>query len=155
MNFIATFIGTFGYTGFFPIAPATFASLVFVLIYAFVPGGHWLAHPITTVATLIVSVPVSTALERRFGHDAGRIVIDEIVGLQVIFMLANPTMMGIVLAFFLFRFFDIVKVFPANRAQNLPRGYGVVCDDFVAGLYSRIVLIIMAFFFPAIGHFGF
>jgi len=154
MKFVMTFIGTFGLTGFFPVAPATFASLIFALIYAFVPGGHLLAHPVTLLVTLVISVPVSTSLERRYGHDAKRIVIDEVVGMQVILALANPSIWGIVGAFFLFRFFDVVKVFPADHAQRLPRGYGIVCDDFIAGIYSRIVLVVLAAFFPVIGEFG-
>ena len=103
MNFVITLIGTFGFTGFFPIAPATFACFVFVLIYYFVPGGHWLVHPVVALATLVISVPISTRLERRFGHDAGRIVIDEVVGMQIILVAASPTLAGIILAFFLFR----------------------------------------------------
>ena len=153
MNFVVTFIGTFAYSGFFPFAPATFASFVFVLIYAFLPGGHALAHPVVALATLVISVPVSTHLERRYGHDAGRIVIDEIVGLQIMLALASPTSTGIILAFFLFRFFDIVKVFPAGRAQKLPRGYGVVADDVIAGIYGRLALIVLAGIFPGLGTF--
>ncbi len=154
MKFIVTLLGTFGFSGFFPVAPATFASFIFVLIYAFVPGGRLLAHPVAVLVTLVISVPVSTSLERRYGHDAKRIVIDEVVGMQMILILANPSMTGIILAFFLFRFFDIVKVFPADHSQKLPRGFGVVCDDFIAGVYSRVVLIILAAFFPGIGEFG-
>jgi len=153
MKFIITLIGTFGFTGFFPIAPATFACFVFVLIYYLVPGGEWLVNPIVALVTLVVSVPISTQLERRFGHDAGRIVIDEVVGMQVILVAASPTVAGIILAFFLFRFFDISKIFPAGRSQKLPRGYGVVADDFIAGIYSRIVLVIVAMIFPGIGEF--
>jgi phosphatidylglycerophosphatase A len=153
MNFIITVIGTFGFSGFFPIAPATFASFVFALLYFFVPGGHWLAHPIVAVITLVVSVPVSTRLERRYGHDAGRIVIDEIVGMQILLVFARPTLVGLIIAFFIWRFFDIVKVFPAGRAQSLPRGYGVVADDVIAGVYSRVALIILAMLFPGVGEF--
>ncbi len=71
MNFIITVIGTFGYTGLFPIAPATFASFVYLVIYWLVPGGEVLAHPIVAATTLIVSVPVATQLEKEYGHDAG------------------------------------------------------------------------------------
>jgi len=110
---------------------------------------------VAVVVTLVLSVPVSTSLERRYGHDAKRIVIDEVVGMQVILLLADPSLWGIGLTFFLFRFFDIVKVFPAGRSQNLPRGYGVVCDDVIAGIYARIVLVVLAAFFPGIGAFGF
>ena len=45
-----------------------------------------------------------------------------------------------VAAFILFRFFDIIKPYPARRAERLPGGYGVVLDDVVAGLYSLAVV---------------
>jgi phosphatidylglycerophosphatase A len=47
----------------------------------------------------------------------------------------------VLLGFVLFRFFDIVKPFPARLCQDrLPGGYGVVLDDVVAGIYANIVL---------------
>ncbi len=153
MNFVLKLIGTFAFTGFFPIAPATFASLVFLLLYGLVPGGEVLAHPLVALVTLVLSIPVSTRLEKIYGHDAGRIVIDEIVGLQVILVAAAPTTAGLVLVFFLFRLFDIVKPYPAGRAQKLPTGLGVVSDDFIAGLYTRLVLIVVTFFYPGMGSF--
>lgn len=153
MNFIITVIGTFGYTGFFPIAPATFASFVYLVIYWLVPGGEMLAHPIVAVTTLIFSVPVATQLEKEYGHDAGRIVIDEIVGLQAALVWASPTLAGVVAVFFLFRFYDIIKPFPIRRSQNLRAGYGVVVDDFLAGIYTRITIIVIATLFPGVGRF--
>jgi phosphatidylglycerophosphatase A len=153
LNFVTTLIGTFGYSGFFPIAPATFASFVFALIYVFVPGGEVIAHPIVVVATLVVSVPVSTYLEKKHGHDASCIVIDEVVGMQVVLVAAEPTMLGVAAGFFVFRIFDIVKPPPANRAQKLPRGYGVVIDDVIAGVYSRIVLMVIAALYSGVGRF--
>ena len=154
MNHLVKFIGTFGYTGFFPVAPATFASAVFALIYAFVPGGGWLAHPIVCALTLVVSIPVSTRLEKEFGHDPGCVVIDEVVGMQVALVWAGGvSLWGLAAVFFLFRVFDIAKPFPANRSQRLPGGWGVVIDDVVAGVYTRIAIIIFAYFFPALGRF--
>ena len=153
MNLIIKIIGTFFFSGFFPIAPATFASFVFMIAYAFVPGGEWLVHPVVVAVTLVVSVPVSTRLEKIYGHDAGKIVIDEVVGVQLILIGASPTLTGLVVAFFLWRLFDIVKPFPARRSQNLPRGWGVVADDFIAGIYTRLVLIVAALFVPVIGEF--
>jgi len=153
MRAIITVIGTFFYTGFFPFAPATFASLIFVLAYAFLPGGHLLAHPLVVIAVLAVSVPVSTRLERQRGHDAGCIVIDEIVGMQMVLMLAAPTTAGIAAGFLLFRIFDIIKPYPINRSQNLPAGWGIVADDFLAGVYARILLIFIARFYDGFGVF--
>lgn len=153
MNTIITFIGSFIWTGFFPIAPATFASFWFLAIYWFVPGGEWLAYPIVAAITLAVSIPIATHMEKRYGHDAGKIVIDEVVGLQVALVLATPTLPGVVATFLLFRFFDIVKVFPAGRSQRLPRGWGVVTDDFIAGIYTRIALILLGLIWSGVGTF--
>ncbi len=153
MNFLTKLLGTFAFTGFFPVAPATFASLVYLLAYGLVPGGEVLAHPLVAIVTLALSIPIATRLEKLYGHDAGRIVIDEIVGLQVVLVVAQPTTLGLVLVFFLFRMFDIIKPFPVGRAQKLPTGLGVVTDDFLAGLYTRIVLVVVAFFYPDIGAF--
>lgn len=68
------------------------------------------------------------------------IVIDEIVG----FLLANfaaPTSAStLLMRFFLFRFFDITKVFPASRLERLPGGTGIVADDLMAGVYTFVAL---------------
>lgn len=152
LNFVWKALGTFFFAGFFPVAPATFATLVFVLVYGWLPGGEVIAHPVVALSTLVVAVPVSTFLERLYGTDSGRIVIDEIVGIQITLTLASPTTLGLWVAFLLFRIFDIVKPFPAGRAQRLPRGYGVVADDVVAGIYARAVLIVLSWFFSDIGR---
>jgi len=148
---VCRIIGTFFYAGFFPIAPATFATLLFVAAYSWVPGGEVLAHPAVLLATLVISVPVATRVEKQYGHDAGCIVIDEIVGIQIALTLAAPTTAGVWAAFFLFRVFDIVKPFTAGRSQNLPRGYGVVADDVIAGIYTRLTLIALSWIFSGLG----
>jgi len=38
--------------------------------------------------------------------------------------------------FILFRVFDIWKPFPARQAESLPRGWGIMADDWIAGLYA-------------------
>lgn len=74
-------------------------------------------------------------------HDSPRIVIDEIVGFQWTLLFMPPTLSGILLGFIFFRFFDIVKVFPANWLQReLPGGYGIMADDLAAALYARLAL---------------
>jgi phosphatidylglycerophosphatase A len=154
MQFLARLIGTFFYTGFFPIAPATFASLVFALAYWFVPGGEMLAHPLVALVTLVLSVPAATILEKQYGHDAGRIVIDEVVGMQVILALAQPTLSGLAVAFFIWRAADVIKPWPARQAQDWPRGWGVVADDVFAAIYTRVAMIVLAYFVPALGSFA-
>ena len=153
MNFLVKLLGSFCFSGFFPFAPATFASLVFAVIYL-LPGGEVIAHPIALVGTLFLSIPISTKMEKIYGKDARCIVIDEVVGMQVVFSGASTGFYGVLLGFFLFRIFDVIKPFPARRSQNLPGGYGIVCDDFLAGLYARLILVIFAYFFPGVGRFA-
>ena len=150
---IATFFGTFFYAGFFPFAPATFASAVFIAIYAFIPYGEYLAHPIVALVTLIIAIPISTECEKHYGHDPGCVVIDEVVGMQVILMFAEPTLSGLFVAFVIFRVFDIWKPPPINKIQDLPGGWGIVLDDLMAGIYSRIAMVAASLTWIGLGRF--
>jgi phosphatidylglycerophosphatase A len=47
------------------------------------------------------------------------------------------------LGFALFRFFDIVKPLGIRQIQKLPRGWGVVLDDVLAGVYAALVLSVL------------
>jgi phosphatidylglycerophosphatase A len=44
------------------------------------------------------------------------------------------------LGFILFRAFDIWKPFPARQLEHLPGGWGIMADDWMAGIYAAIVL---------------
>jgi phosphatidylglycerophosphatase A len=155
MNHLVTAFATFFYTGFFPFAPATFATFIFLLVYVLVPGGDWLATWTIFLPTLVLSVPASTAVERTRGKDPGCVVIDEIVGMQVVLLGATPTLAGVAAAFILFRIFDVWKPFPIDRLQSLPGGWGIVADDVLAGLYARIVLVLAGIATGALGRFYF
>ena len=153
MTAISRLLATFFYTGYFPFAPATFATAVFLALYTLVPGGEWLAHWAVLVATAIVSVPVSTAMEARHGKDPHCVVLDEVVGIQIALVGAQPSLAGIAAAFLLFRIFDVVKPFPIHRLQSLPGGWGIVADDVLAGVYTRAVLAGVSLALPALGRF--
>jgi phosphatidylglycerophosphatase A len=76
--------------------------------------------------------------------DPGKVVIDEVVG-QFIALIPVPFVLGAawwtaILAFILFRFFDIVKPYPARRFESLEAGLGIMADDVVAGVYAAIVV---------------
>jgi phosphatidylglycerophosphatase A len=71
-------------------------------------------------------------------------VIDEVAGLTLALLAVPRTLPVVVVAFLLFRIFDVVKPFPARPAERLPGGLGVVLDDLVAGLYTLIVLLALS-----------
>jgi len=47
--------------------------------------------------------------------------------------------------FVVFRILDVIKPFPARRAERLPGGWGIMTDDVVAGLYSLAALLVLGF----------
>jgi phosphatidylglycerophosphatase A len=74
------------------------------------------------------------------GHDHSSIVIDEVAGLVTAGLFLPGTWRAAVVAFVLFRIFDIVKPFPARLIDGgVEGGFGVVGDDLVAGVYAGIV----------------
>jgi phosphatidylglycerophosphatase A len=145
MDFLARLIATFLGAGYFPIAPATFASaLVAGFLYLAGPGPGGVGHPALEATVMLALVPVSIAsahrAERSLGHDAHPIVIDEVLG-QMIALFWLPRSWPWVLAgFLLFRLFDIWKPLGAREAQRLPGGWGIVVDDVMAGVYALAVL---------------
>ena len=143
-RFIKFLASGFG-AGYAPQAPGTAGSVVglglaFVLQWA--SGGNWLLYLIITVFLSLLAVPVSTKAERLYGKkDCPKIVIDEIAGILVTFLVVPLTWYTALIGFMLFRLFDIWKPFPARLLQDrLPGGWGVVGDDVMAGIYANIVL---------------
>lgn len=142
-RFIVVILGSFIYSGFFPFAPATFASFIWLILWL-LPGGRFLTHPVAFLVTLPLSVYLSTVMEGYYGKDASPIVIDEFVGMQVTLCCFTPSPAVGIAGFFLFRFFDIVKPFPVGRSQKLKGGFGVVMDDVLAGVYSGAALFFLS-----------
>ncbi|MEW6335155.1 MAG: phosphatidylglycerophosphatase A [Thermodesulfobacteriota bacterium] len=132
-------------SGYAPLAPGTAGTLVGIplfLAFSILPWPLWL---LSVVAFTCLAWHVSDAAEGLFGRkDARCIVIDEVAGLQWSLFLVAPTALHVVLGFFLFRLFDIVKPFPARLFETrLPGGLAVVADDVAAGLYANAVLQIL------------
>jgi phosphatidylglycerophosphatase A len=73
-------------------------------------------------------------------EDPEGVVIDEIVGYFFAFLLLEPTLKTLLLAFVLFRLLDILKPFPINLFERMPKGHGVMADDVVAGLLTGFIL---------------
>jgi phosphatidylglycerophosphatase A len=144
---LARLIATFFGAGYFPIAPATFASaLVAGILFLLGPGPDQLARgrigPEALVILLLLPVSVWSAhrAERTLGHDASPIVIDEVDGQMIALWHAPRSWPWVLGGFLLFRLFDIWKPLGANRAQDLPGGFGIVADDVLAGIYAALVL---------------
>ena len=93
------------------------------------------------VVLVAVSIPICTRAERLFGgKDPGKIVLDEIVSVPITLFLVPMEIPLIAIGFVLNRLFDIVKIPPAQQAQKLRGGWGVVMDDVIAGIQSNLVM---------------
>jgi len=130
--------------GLSPVAPGTAGTLVGLVICLLSYPLAWPLRLVYVVAISAVSIYVAGQAEKFYGKtDDQRIVIDEIAGVQVTMLPVAITGLHLLLAFVLFRIFDIWKPFPLNRFQKFPGGWGVVADDLGAGVYGGLVLFLL------------
>ena len=141
-------VGTFFGIGRLKPGPGTWASLAATAIwYIGLDAAHlsgWAAVLVTLAGALVVvliGIPASTIVERESGRtDPGFVVIDEVAGQWVCLAIAPVDLGHALLAFALFRFFDIVKPWPVRSMERLPGGTGIMLDDIVAGVYGLLVM---------------
>lgn len=146
--------------GLAPVASGTFGSAGACAISL---AAWFIVGPTTTVPNMLDAVWVVLLLlwsvacvvwgpwaiaeyanKARKQGDPGAVVADEFAGQWIALIgFAMPTLQQalIVLAmqFFLFRLFDVLKVFPANKLEKLPAGWGILTDDLAAGVYANVV----------------
>ena len=142
-------ISTGFYSGLSPKAPGTCGSiLAFVLIYLASLVSKELVSPaniiVLSVGLTLIGIYVSNlALELGLfskSKDPKQIVIDEWAGYATACIAIEPTLTQLLIALVLFRIFDIFKPPPVSTVEKLPRGYGIVLDDVVAGVYALVCL---------------
>ncbi|OJU86565.1 MAG: phosphatidylglycerophosphatase A [Burkholderiales bacterium 66-5] len=142
-------------SGLSPVAPGTVGTLWGWL--AFVVVQQWLSLPqlaLVTLAALPVGWWACTVTARHMGiADPGAVVWDEIVAIWLILLLVMPTgLLGQLLAFALFRFFDTVKPGPVGWADKHFKGmgwrggFGILFDDVVAALCTLLVIALWRYF---------
>ncbi|MBT5876799.1 MAG: phosphatidylglycerophosphatase A [Candidatus Latescibacteria bacterium] len=133
-------IATGCYTGYLPKAPGTAGSALAILILWVIGPVEPLYYLVATGLLILVGIWAANQAELEFGHDAGPIVIDEIIGIFIACALLPITPLILGLGFVLFRILDIAKPFPINKSQSLPGGLGVVADDVLAAVYAHVIL---------------
>ncbi len=146
MNKIAEYISTLFGIGLFPKAPGTAGTLFAALVYITLPNSwtastnNFLLFSAILILLTLFSVPMISKAEEKFGKDNGKIVLDEFFGYFVAILFLPKKLEIIIAAFILFRIFDILKPEPVNILQKLPKGWGVVVDDIMAGIYANLSL---------------
>jgi len=159
LPFIPNIIATGLFSGYIPWASGTFGTLVGVLFYL-IPGAE---NPLVLATMAIVGFFVGAWASARVaavvGHrltrtaqkakeafqpgehetaDPSIVVVDEVVGMWITLLFLPKTIPVIVIGFFAFRAFDILKPQPARRLESVPNGWGIMLDDVIAGIYANI-----------------
>jgi len=138
--------------GYSPFAPGTMGALVGILILFFI---KWLQPElqyftwgllVVTIIFTLLGVWSSNELEAEWGKDPSKIAVDELVGVWIAVLWIPAETHWLILGFFLFRFFDILKPLGIRRLEKLKGGWGVMIDDVGAGIYANIVLQVIVYF---------
>ena len=139
-SLLARIIATFGFIGHCPVAPGSAASLA-GLGLAFVLRNEPVYYVIVTVVVTILGLMTAGIVEKAEGKkDPGCIVIDEVSGMMITLFSLPLSWPVLVSGFFLFRAFDMFKIYPANRLEDMGGSVGVMADDIAAGIYANITL---------------
>ena len=105
--------------------------------------------PLLIILTLLITaIGIWSAgkVEPDWGKDSYRVVIDEMAGMAVSLLFVPVRPILLLSAFLLFRFFDIVKPFYIRKLEALPGGWGVMADDFLAGVYANLIVQLIVFY---------
>ena len=148
MRTLIIFLATGAYAGYIPWAPGTAGAAIGLILGWLLFAPIWEDSPAAFVMLFGViftgSCVVAGSAEKIFGeHDSGHIVIDEILGMIAAMFLLPMSWAWTAACFALFRLFDIIKPWPANRLDRVDGGAGVMLDDLAAGIYANVVLQIL------------
>ena len=157
LDYLALAIATFG-VGYLPLAPGTWGSLVGLGIFVVLrvaferSNAAFLLTLVIAIALITVAgIWAASQTERLSGRkDPSKVVVDEVAGqliatLPLVLISATGWPWWIIVSFTLFRYFDIVKPYPAKRLEGLHGGLGIMCDDLVAGVYAAAVVLVAGF----------
>jgi phosphatidylglycerophosphatase A len=93
-----------------------------------------------TIAITLVGVWSSDVVEKIWGKDPSKVVIDEAAGMCISLLFLPVNLKYVLAALILFRFFDIVKPLFIRKVEKFPGGWGIMLDDVLAGVYANILL---------------
>jgi len=143
MNFLHKLICTGMGLGLIPLAPGTFGALggpvsgCFIKQYSNQPDIYLL---VLIIFFTLIGVYSSNKIIPEWGKDPSRVVIDEVVGMWISMLFIPNNIIFMLLAFVLFRLFDIYKPFFIRKFEAFPLGWGIMLDDVAAGIFANVTL---------------
>ena len=128
-------------------APGTMGTLVAVPLYLLIANLGPVLYSLVVLLALIAGIFICDWVARDMAvKDPGAIVWDEFVGLWIALFMLPEGWYWLLVGFLLFRFFDILKPWPVSYLdRELAGGMGIMMDDVAAGIYSLIILQLVAY----------
>jgi phosphatidylglycerophosphatase A len=140
---LAEFVATTGGLGYLPLAPGTWAAALSTIIWCvlcFTIPNPFVWQLILMPLLVFAGVYCSEKILKEDEKDPSHIVIDEFAGLWLTLLLVEPSYKNAIAGFILFRIFDIAKPFGIKKMEKFKKGWGIMLDDLLAGLYSNLIL---------------
>ncbi len=149
-NKLANWVSTVAKIGYLPLAPGTWGSLAATTMwFVIIESTSTITFIAVIMIIFILWVYTSSITE---GHSAKKdppiIVIDEWVGQWIALLFLPKSFLWGLVAFALFRLFDIWKPYPIKTLAKMPRGWGIMLDDVLAGVYALFVLSVLRVWIP-------
>jgi len=133
-------ITSFFYLGHSPFMPGTMGSLGGLVVY-FMVRSNDILYAFSILFLFTLGVLFAGEAEKIYKHkDPRMIVIDEACGMLLALFFVPFSIPAVILGFFLFRIFDILKPPPAKRMERKTGALGIMFDDIIAALYTNIIL---------------
>ena len=125
-------------------AGALLATVIWYLVSLVCPESLWVITAVLIVIFTILGVWSSNVVIQVWGKDPSRVVVDEMVGVWIpLLIVIDGNIYFGLLAFGLFRFFDIVKPLGIRKMESFKDGWGIMLDDILAGVSSLLVLLVV------------
>lgn len=150
LNYVNKLLGSGLYTGYIPFASGTFGSLAGLIIY-YIPGFE---KPAVIIPAIIIvalyGIYAGSQFEKVYGKDPAECTIDEIVGMWISLLFLPKILWVSIVVFLLWRFFDIIKPYPARQLEKLNGGLGIMIDDIVSSLYVFLIVHLFILFYNSV-----
>ncbi|OFZ00345.1 MAG: hypothetical protein A2Z97_16590 [Bdellovibrionales bacterium GWB1_52_6] len=158
---LAIFVATAGGAGFIPKAPGTAGAAVAVPLAFYSAGWTTESRALLWVGLTAIGAWSARMIDEIMGSsDNQSIVIDEVVGLGITAWTAGTDLKALLVAFVLFRFFDVVKLPPVRALDHWSKkkalesgsaskwwgGFGVIGDDILAGFQGLAVMVLLQYY---------
>ncbi|MCW3089607.1 MAG: phosphatidylglycerophosphatase [Ferruginibacter sp.] len=120
----------------------TAAAVVYCIIWFLLPAGYEKSNWQVVITLLIIGIGIwsSNIVDSIWGTDSSKVVIDEVAGMAIALLYVPQQLQYVLISLVAFRFFDIVKPLGVRNLEILPRGWGVMADDVLAGIYALLVI---------------